>query len=39
MVKEEVNNSGPKEAVAVVSQKVGGVLRARAPGQLMNYMS
>ena len=34
MVKEEVKDSEPIEAVAVVLQKVGGLLPARASGQL-----
>lgn len=34
MIKQEVKEAGPKEVVALVSTKVGGVIGARAPGQL-----
>ena len=34
MIKDEVRKSGPKEVVASVSARVGGVLQAYAPGEL-----
>ena len=34
MIKQEVKAAGPKDVVASVSAKVGGVIGARAPGQL-----
>ena len=34
MIKDEVRKSGPKEVVASVSARVGGVLQACAPGEL-----
>lgn len=34
MVKQESQKSGPKDVVASVSAKVGGILGALAPGQL-----
>ena len=34
MVKEEAKTSNPKDVVAKVSAKVGGVIGAKAPGQL-----
>ena len=33
-IKQETREAGPKEVVATVSAKVGGVIGARAPGQL-----
>jgi hypothetical protein len=33
-IKQEVKDAGPKDVVASVSAKVGGVIGARAPGQL-----
>ena len=34
MIKNEIQQSGPKEVVASVSAQVGGVLQAYAPGEL-----
>ena len=35
MMKEELGESGPKGVIACVSKKVGGILGADAPGQLL----
>ena len=35
MIKKEMKESGPKDAVSIVSHKVGGVVGAVASGQLL----